>query len=169
MLGKTLLQLDEVGKILDPDFDTDAAIRRNSADLMSKRLSKDASKGSVFTSLLEMKEFALGLPVRLNKIMDAVTGKELELKVRAVDVDLIMESAQKIANRITSGVILAALIIGASLMMRIETSWQLFGYPGLAIVCFLAAAAGGFYLLASIFIQDRKSMKKASREKRLKP
>ena len=164
MLGKTLLQLDEVGKVLDPDFDTDAAIRRNSADLMSKRLNKDASKGSFFTSLLEMKEFALGLPVRLNKIMDAVTGKELELKVRAVDADLMMEGLQKIANRITSGVILAALIIGASLMMRIETTWELFGYPGLAIVCFLGAAAGGVYLLFSIFIQDRNSMKKAARE-----
>ncbi|HEX2333929.1 MAG TPA: hypothetical protein VHI32_12245 [Burkholderiales bacterium] len=35
----------------------------------------------------------------------------------------------KIANRITSGVILAALIVGASLMMGIQTSWTLFGYP----------------------------------------
>lgn len=163
MLGKTLLQLDEVGRILDPEFDPDAAIRRNSAGLMSKRLSKDASKGSFFATLLETKEFATGLPVRLNKIMDAVTGKELEVKVRAVDADFFMEGLQKIANRITSGVILAALIIGASLMMKIETSWQLFGYPGLAILCFLGAAAGGVYLLFSIFIQDKKSGKKARR------
>jgi hypothetical protein len=35
----------------------------------------------------------------------------------------------KIANRITSGVILAALIVGAALMMGIQTSWTLFGYP----------------------------------------
>jgi ubiquinone biosynthesis protein len=35
----------------------------------------------------------------------------------------------KIANRITSGVILAALIVGATLMMGIQTSWTLFGYP----------------------------------------
>ena len=160
MLGKTLLQLDEVGRILDPEFDPDAAIRRNSVDLMSKRLSKDASKGSFFATLLEFKEFATGLPVRLNKIMDAVTSKELEVKVRAVDADLFMEGLQKIANRITSGVILAALIVGASLMMKIETSWQLFGYPGLAILCFLAAAAGGFYLLFAIFVQDKKTERK---------
>ncbi len=145
MLGKTLLQLDEVGKILEPDFDPDAAIRRNVTDIMSRRLAKDTSKGSFFTTLLDFKEFAAGLPVRLNKIMDALTGKELEVKVRAVDAPLIMEGLQKIANRITSGVILAALIVGASLMMRIETSWKLFDYPGLAIVCFLAAAAGGVY------------------------
>jgi ubiquinone biosynthesis protein len=160
MLGKTLLQLDEVGRILDPEFDPDAAIRRNSTELMSKRLGKDASKSSFFATLLEFKEFATGLPVRLNRIMDAVTGKELEVKVRAVDADLFMEGLQKIANRITSGVILAALIVGASLMMRVETSWQLFGYPGLAIVCFLGAGAGGVWLLFNIYIQDKKTEKK---------
>jgi len=161
MLGKTLLQLDEVGKILDPGFDPDAAIRRNAADIMTKRLNKDASQGSFFTSLLDMKQFVVGLPVRLNKIMDAVTGKDLEVKVRAVDAPIIMEGMLKIANRITSGVILAALIVGASLMMRIETSWTLFGYPGLAILCFLGAAAGGVYLLFSIFVQDKRSEHKA--------
>lgn len=161
MLGKTLLQLDEVGKILDPDFDPDAAIRRHVADIMTKRLAKDTSKGSFFAMLLDAKEFVAGLPVRLNKIMDAVTEKDLEVKVRAVDAPIIMEGLQKIANRVTTGLILAALIVGASLMMRIETSWTLLGYPGLAILCFLAAAGGGFYLVINIFVTDRRSQHKA--------
>jgi ubiquinone biosynthesis protein len=156
LLAKTLLQLDEVGKILDPDFDPNAAIRRNAAALMSRRVNKDATQGSIMKSLLELKDFASGLPVRLNKIMDALGNHELEVKIRAVDADLMMEGFQKIANRITSGIILAALIIGASLLMRIETSFQLMGYPGLAILCFLAAAAGGVYLLVAIFVQDKK-------------
>ena len=161
MLGKTLLQLDEVGRILDPDFDPDAAIRRNATEIMTKRLSKDTSKGSIFTTLLDLKEFAAGLPVRLNKIMDAVVNKDLEMKVRAVDAPIIMDALHKIANRVTSGLILAALIIGASLMMRIETPWTLFGYPGLAIVTFLAAAGGGFWLVINIFVQDKRSEHRA--------
>lgn len=36
--------------------------------------------------------------------------------------------------------------LGASVLMQIETSFHLFGYPGLAILCFLAAAAGGFVI-----------------------
>jgi predicted unusual protein kinase regulating ubiquinone biosynthesis (AarF/ABC1/UbiB family) len=161
MLGKTLLQLDEVGKILDPDFDPDAAIRRNVTEIMTKKLAKDTSKGSFFAALLDMKQFVAALPVRLNKIMDAVTNKDLEVKVRAVDAPIIMEGLQKIANRVTTGLILAALIVGASLMMRIESSWKLLGYPGIGIVCFLAAAAGGFYLVISIFVSDRRSQHKA--------
>jgi predicted unusual protein kinase regulating ubiquinone biosynthesis (AarF/ABC1/UbiB family) len=159
MLGKTLLQLDEVGKTLDPAFDPNAAIRRNVAELMSKRMRKAATHGSLLSSVLEMKEFAAGLPARLNRIMDAVGNRELEVKVRAMDTPEVMEGLQKVANRITSGLILAALIIGAALLMRVETDYRVFGYPGLAIMLFLAAAAGGAWLVVNIFIHDRRASK----------
>jgi hypothetical protein len=154
-----------VGKLLDPDFDPNAAIRRNVAKIMSQRVKKDATQGSILATVLELKEFVVGLPVRLNKLMDAVTDKDLEVKVRAIDAGLFMEGLQKIANRVTSGLILASLIIGASLLMRVETNWRVWGYPGLAIICFLAAAAGGVWLLFNIYIQDRRSTEKAARSR----
>ncbi len=160
LLGKTLLQLDEVGKILDPTFDPNASIRRNVGDLMSRRMKKDATQGSIFSSLLEMKEFMGGLPSRLNRIMDAITNQELEVKVKAVDAKLVMEGFEKIANRITTGIVLGSLILGASLLMRIESSFQLLGYPGLAIICFLLATVGGFWLVINILVQDHRTRKK---------
>lgn len=163
LLGKTLLQLDEVGKILDPDFDPNAAIRRNITRIASQRLNKDATKGSAMKALMEMKDFVAGLPSKVNKVMDALANHELEVKVRAVDANLVMEGFQKIANRITTGIILGALIIGASLLMRVETSFQLMGYPGLAILCFLSAAGGGIWLLISIFVNDQKRQTRSAR------
>lgn len=160
LLGKTLLQLDEVGKILDPDFDPNASIRRNVNELMTLRINKEATQGGVYSTLLEMKDFIGGLPNRINRIMDSLADNELEVKVRAVDTKLVMEGFQKIANRITTGLILAALILGACLLMRVDSSFRLLGYPGLAILCFLAAAAGGFWLVISIFVQDHKDRKK---------
>ena len=160
MLGKTLMQLDEVGKILDPAFDPNASIRRNVGELMSQRMRKNATQGSLFGSLLEMKDFVSGLPARLNQIMDAITNHQLEVKIKAVDAKLMMEGLQKIANRITTGIVLAALIMGASILMQVQTSFRIFGYPGLAILCFVAAAAGGFWLVFNIFVQDHKDRKK---------
>jgi ubiquinone biosynthesis protein len=75
----------------------------------------------------------------------------------------VMEGMQKVANRITSGLVLAALIIGAALLMRIETSFRVLGYPGLAILCFLAATAGGVFLLANIYVQDRRTEREKAR------
>lgn len=163
LLGKTLLQLDEVGRILAPEFDPNASVRRNVDEFMTQRMQKDVSKGNVLSSILEMKGFVGGLPGRLNRIMDVVTNNELEVKVKSVDAKVVMEGMQKIANRITTGLILAALVIGASLLMRVATPFQLFGYPGLAILCFIAAAAGGFYLVISIFWQDYKSRRNIRR------
>lgn len=160
LLGKTLLQLDEIGRILDPEFDPNASIRRNVTELMSRRIRRDLTQGNLFSAVLEMREFLTGLPARLNRIMDAVTNAELEVKVRTTDAPIVLDGMQKIANRITCGVVLAALIIGASLLMRVETRFRLFGYPGLAILLFLAAAAGAFYLVGSIFLQDYRSRKK---------
>ena len=165
LLGKTLLQLDEVGKILHPGFDPNEAIRRYSAEIVSRRMKKTSTKQSLLTSAMEFKEFVAGLPTRLNKIMDAIAESEVEVKVKAVDADLMMEGLQKIANRVTSGLVLAALIIGASLLMRVETSWQILGYPALAMLFFLVAAAGGIWLLVSIFVQDQKSAKKTARQR----
>ena len=161
LLAKTLLQLDEVGKILDPEFDPNAAIRRNAGEIMSRKMNKSATPASILTTVLEMKEFVSALPGRVNRILDAAGKGELEMKMRIMDTPLVMEGLQKIANRITSGLVLAALIIGAALLMRVDTDFRIAGYPGLAMLCFLSAFAGGVYLLFNIFIQDQRSARKA--------
>jgi predicted unusual protein kinase regulating ubiquinone biosynthesis (AarF/ABC1/UbiB family) len=160
LLGKTLLQLDEIGKIIDPVFDPYEAFRCDIRTLLSQRLRKHASQGTVINTLLDLKNLFTNLPARLNRILDAAANAELEVKVKAVDTKMLVEGFQKVANRITAGVILASLILGASLLMRIQTRFTLFGYPALAIICFLVAAAGGIWLLFSIFFQDEKIKKK---------
>jgi ubiquinone biosynthesis protein len=163
LLGKTLLQLDEIGRLLAPEWDPNASVRRNVDEFMAQRIRKDISKGNVWTTLLDVKDFVGGLPTRLSRILELASNNEIEVKVKSVDAKVVMEGMQKIANRITTGLILASLVIGASLLMRVETQFKLFGYPGLAMLCFLAAAAGGFYLVLNIFIQDYKDKKKIKR------
>ena len=163
LLGKTMLQLDEVGRILDPTFDPSASIRRHVAALVAQRMRKEVTQGSIYTTLLEVKDFTVGLPSRLNRIMDAIANSELEVKVKSPDAGMIMDGMQKIANRITMGIVLAGLIVGASLLAHVETPFRLFGYPGLAMLCFIAAATGGFWLVIRIFVSDYRSRKKNPR------
>ncbi len=53
------------------------------------------------------------------------------------------------------GLVLAALIVGAAMLMRVKTSFEIWGYPGVAIILFLAAAAGGIALLVNILFYDK--------------
>jgi len=57
---------------------------------------------------------------------------------------------------IALGVILAALIVGASMLTQVPTDFRIFGYPGLAMIFFLAAVAGGIALVMTIVINDQK-------------
>jgi ubiquinone biosynthesis protein len=154
MLGKTLLNLDMVSRTLAPDFNPNEAVRRNSSELLQRRLTKMASPANLISTVLDMNEFVQHLPGRLNKVLERIADNEVTIKVDAIDDVRVMEGMQKIANRITLGLILAALIIGAAMLMQVDTSWRILGYPALAMLFFLAAAAGGFFLAYTILFKD---------------
>ena len=155
MLGKTLLHLDEVARALDPRLDVNEAIRRNSAELMGRRVRKAATAGGMFAAVLEAKDFATKLPRRVSRVLDALAASELKMQVELIDEGAIIGGLQKVANRITLGLILASLIIGAAMLMRIDTPFRIFGYPGFAMILFLLAATGAMYLAAQIMLNDR--------------
>jgi ubiquinone biosynthesis protein len=163
MIGKTLLNLDEIGHTLAPAFDPNDAIRRHAADITQSRMAKDLSLTSMFSTAVEMKNFVTQLPGRVNRILDRLADNDFRVHVDAIDEATLMEGAQKVANRITTGLVLAALIVGAALLMRVPTTFTLFGYPGLAILLFLAAAAGGIGLVVSILANDIRARKKNRR------
>ncbi|HSI14545.1 MAG TPA: AarF/UbiB family protein [Chthoniobacter sp.] len=155
MLGKTLLNLDLVGRTLAPEFDPNESIRRNAAEIFHKRTLKSFNSSSLFSALLETRELIEKLPTRLNQFFELLAGNKLRLQIDTIDEDLLMAGLQKIANRITLGLILAALIIGAALLMRVETTFRIFGYPGFAILFFLGASSGAILLVWAILRSDR--------------
>ena len=154
MMGRALLQLDEAARTLDPDFDPNQTVREYSDSLMTRHMLKKLSPGSVFASVLELQEFAQQLPGRMNSVLDNLAGNKLQIKVNAFDESRLMDNLQKIANRIALGLVLAALIVGAALLMQVQTRFRIFGYPGLAMLLFLLAAACGFALILTIFVND---------------
>jgi predicted unusual protein kinase regulating ubiquinone biosynthesis (AarF/ABC1/UbiB family) len=118
LLGKTLLNIDQVARALDPGLDVNEAIRRNGADLMGRRMRKAVTSGSMFSAVLEAKEFAEKLPGRVNRVLDSLAASELKLKIELIDHGEILDGLQKIANRISIGLVVAALILAAALIAR---------------------------------------------------
>lgn len=163
MLGKALLNLDQVARTLDPGFDPTAAIRRHTDRILQSQMQPSA--GSGFAALLEARDFVEQLPGRVNKVMDAMAEGTFHLDVDAIDEAELMRGLQKLANRLTMGLVVAALIVGAAMLVRVETSSKLFGYPTLAIVCFLGAAGCGLALLWSIARADRRVNRRISRRR----
>ena len=160
MIAKTLLDLDRVVYTLAPDFDPNAIIRQEATNILTQRIVKSIRPGGILSSVVEVKEFVGKFPARVNKILDVVGNNEMKISVDAIDERVVLDGLQKVANRITLGLILAALIVGAALMMRVETSFRILGYPGLPTIFFLLAAIAGVVLVFSIVFYDVKPKKK---------
>ena len=160
MIAKTLMNLDRVVYILAPNFDPNAIIKEEATSLILRNVVKSVEPGKVMSGMLEIKEFVERFPGRINKILDVIGNNELKIGVDAIDERVVLDGLQKVANRITIGLVLAALIVGAALLMRIETSFRLFGYPGLPMIFFLLAAIGALILIFNILLYDKKPKKK---------
>jgi ubiquinone biosynthesis protein len=161
MLAKTLMHLDGVTRRLDPEYNPSTVIRDYAERLMVQKLAQKFAPRNFYPALLDLNQLALDLPHRAREIIDQTAAGRLSFSLKLMQAEQFLAGIHKIANRITVGVIIAALLIASSLMMRVPTHAQLFGYPALAMIGYLLAAIAGIYLVASTLIRDRKDEERA--------
>jgi ubiquinone biosynthesis protein len=161
MVAKALLNLDRSVFTLDPSFEPTAIIRQRAMEILQRNLMQSIAPTNLIGGAVELKEFVEKLPGRVNKILDTIGNNEFKVDVNAIDEKIVLEGLQKVANRISLGLILAALIVGAAMLMRVETSFKILGYPGFAMIFFLLAAIAGIALMITIVMTDVKARKKS--------
>jgi predicted unusual protein kinase regulating ubiquinone biosynthesis (AarF/ABC1/UbiB family) len=159
LIGKALLNLDKVIATLDPRFSPREALQKLTNEIFRQHSSDRLSKGRVYHAMLEGAEFIERLPERLNAFADLVANNKLRIEVDAIDERQFLAGLQKIANRITAGLILSAMIIAGALMMRLPGTPKFYGYPILAMIFLIAAAVMSCSLLWRIARQDVKAEK----------
>jgi len=153
-MARVLIYLDELIQILAPSLDPTEIIRKNSVKLIKSNFEENTSMTDFYFKAIEAKEVVEKVPVNINRALDQLVNNKIKVTVDAINEDKIILGAQKIANRITSGLVIAALIIGAALLMNVKTSFTLVGYPGFAIILFILASIGGLIILSSIYFKD---------------
>lgn len=160
MIAKALLNIDRVVYTLDPTFDPNAVIRERANEILEQNIVKSMAPSNLLSGVVDLKEFAEKFPPRVNRILDQISNNELRFKIDAIDETIVMEGLQKVANRITLGLVVAALIVGAAMLMRVDSSFRIFGYPGLPMIFFLLAAIAGVVIATSIVFNDVKRRKR---------
>ena len=154
ILGKILLNMDQIVAVLEPEFDLRKAIRSHVKKVMRSKMYDEMKPENLFSLALQTKHLAENLPDRLNKISENLANNNFRMKIDAIDEKRWTDGFQKVANRITLGLIIAAMIIGAAMLMSVPSAFTIFGYPGLAIIFFLIAALGGIILSYTILFKD---------------
>ncbi len=167
LIGKALLNLDQTTLHLDPDFSPADALRDNVGDMLTSGLS--ISPAGLMAAAIEAKEFTALLPKRANRILDTLAEGEFHLRVNAIDEERLHTVLQRVANRITLGMVIAATIMGSALMMRVPGGARVLGLPAVALFFFTFAVLAGVAMTTWIVTTDRRVARTAREHTRPEP
>lgn len=163
LLGKALLNLETVCRLLAPELDTRRIVERQLQHVMRARLKKSLSAANIASEAMELQQLLRDGPRKLSDIMALLAENRLQMKVTGLEESRLMENLQKIANRVAAGIISAALIMAAAMMMRIDTGWHLFGYPLIALILLFIGVVLGLGIVTSALLFDRRARAREER------
>jgi ubiquinone biosynthesis protein len=151
LMIKALLTIENIGKQLDPDLN---AIEE-SKPMVTMILKERWNPRRIFSdSLVNFKNLSLTLkefPVQLHQILEELRQGKLRIEFEHVHLERFILMLDTASNRITAGLVIAALIIGSSIIMHTNRGPIFMGFPLLGIIGYVAAGIIGFWLLLSIF------------------
>ena len=161
MLAKTLLHLDGITKKLDRDYDPQSVIRGYAEELIAQKLMQKFNPRNFYPAMLDLNQLVLDLPHRTREILDQTAAGRLTLAIKLTQAEVFLAGIHKIANRITVGAVVAALLLSSTMLMRVPSRFAILGYPGLAVIGYFISLVVALYLVISILMRDRQDEEKA--------
>lgn len=156
ILGRTLSALDAVGRVLSPGFNSRDAIVRRAPQLMSERSMAEMSPQTLMRTALDLEELVKEAPGHAHRVLESLAAGQFRINVAADESQNWRDTFASMTNRLTMGLILAALIVGAAILTTVDAGPDLVGYPALAVIVFFAAALAGSALLVATWVDGRR-------------
>ena len=150
LLFKAAISLEGLGRLLDPGFDMVSEARPFLVRIGRKRRSPRALARLGVKSLREAAALAVNLPGELRRLLKAMHRGAVTVHVDISHLDRAFERVDRAVSRLTMGIVTAALIIGSSIVMTVQTESTWLGLPLFGLLGFLGAVVSGIWLLVSI-------------------
>jgi predicted unusual protein kinase regulating ubiquinone biosynthesis (AarF/ABC1/UbiB family) len=144
LVGKTLAQADSIARILDPELDPVSLIEQESLEVMTRevehRLEPNRFAAQAFTQLAPL----LRLPGRVSHVVSELERGTLTIGIVPTGLDELEHNLRSIANRIGAAMIIGALLLASSLLVRAHSvEW-------LGVAGFCLAGVLGLYMIWKI-------------------
>ena len=91
----------------------------------------------------------------MRRILRRLSANDFRVALRLEGAQDLQSAVQKVANRVTLGIITAALIVGSAIVLNARAGMMVGGFPLFAVIGFLLAAGLGIYVVAKIILGDR--------------
>jgi ubiquinone biosynthesis protein len=144
LVGKTLAQADSIARLLDPELDPIALIEEESLEVMTReverRLEPNRAAAYAFTQLAPL----LRLPGRVGHVVSELERGTLTIGIVPTGLEELEHNLRSIANRIGAALIVGALLLASSLLVRAEK------FEWLGVAGFCLAGVLGLYMIWKI-------------------
>ncbi|MDH4234921.1 MAG: AarF/UbiB family protein, partial [Gallionella sp.] len=155
LLIKAFITLEGMGSELDPDFDMAGTAIPMLEQALRARYTPAALIRRGWRSASEMLALLADLPHDLSRLLRAARRGRLEVHIDVTHLKHVGNQLDHAANRLVVGIVVAALIIGSSIVMTVSGGPTLLGLPFFGLLGYLGAAVGGVWLLLSIWKSNR--------------
>lgn len=151
MLIKAFVSLEGMGMELDPDFDMAGEAMPLLEASMRARYAPGAVLKRSWKSTVEMLSLIADLPQDVSRLLRAARRGRLEIHIDVTHLKHVGNQLDKAANRLVIGLVIAALIVGSSIVMTVESAPRFLGVMGFVVACI-----GTIWLLLSIIKSNRE-------------
>ncbi|MBW2594926.1 MAG: 2-polyprenylphenol 6-hydroxylase [Deltaproteobacteria bacterium] len=155
LMIKAMAQVEGLGLVLDPDFDMTRRAAPFIKRIKLERLSPKRVVGDFLESGGDLVQLLKDIPEELRTILKQLRQGKTRIVFEHRGLENVISGLDRSSNRIASSLIISALIIGSSLVIRTEMGPFLFGFPILGVVGFSIAGIFGIGLLISILRSGR--------------
>ncbi|MCF7953676.1 MAG: hypothetical protein K9K78_06330 [Spirochaetales bacterium] len=155
LLARALLLLQSNGERLDPEFNVSEHVKPYVRKLYRQKLKVSSLLKDMYLSVEEITELLRAFPFEIRDILDKIKNGKMRIEFEHRGLEPAQQTLERTFNRLSFAVIVAAILIGSSLIIfsGMPPLWQ--GYPVLGIIGFLAAGGLGLWLLVSIIRHGR--------------
>jgi ubiquinone biosynthesis protein len=155
LLAKALVTVEGMGRILDPHFDMMTILRPFMENAIKERLSPPRLTKDLTTILMSYVNLTRTLPRDIKEIIGRINRNKFKIDLEHRGLDHFIKELDKSANRVSSSMIIAALIVGSSIVMQIDKGPKLLGFPVFAFLGYSIAAIIGFWWVIAIIRSGR--------------
>ncbi len=151
LLIKALVSLDGMGRQLAPDFDMMSAAKPFLRHVMMikyspKELAKRGQKG-----IVDGFDLMAGLPKDVWDLVKIMRSGRFQFHMEIEHMEHFLDRLDKSITRITIGIVIAALIMGSSIVMTVAGGKIPIGLEYFSMVGFAGAVLGGLWMMFSIW------------------
>ena len=155
LLIKSLVVVEGMGRNLDPKFNMVEHLRPFMEKSLRQRYSPHRISKEFTSILFSYLNLARHLPRDLKEIINRVNRNKFKIDVEHRGFDRLVTDIDRSTNRLSTSLILSALIIGSSIIMQTDKGPQLLGFPVLAFMGYTVAAVIGLWLVYAIIRSGR--------------